>query len=243
MLYGRVLPIHVKRLVLRHGQHLLEVGLDCGAVLVVDGVAVADGGALVLPDIRLGHVEPGVWQAGAFRRRRRMLGVIGWYETWRRSTVGRRHVDTSSNTSSWTPGLRGVITKALLLLIHCYLVFLFFTNFWETSLKTHKLTIFRWWLVARQAALAMLIRETTRPGLVMVSPVSLSRMSHYFGCYSHHPSLRPGYTSYGITHTPPLGSQLSLVHPAHHTSSHSHTSDSQNADNLLIQLLHTLLQH
>jgi len=129
MLYGRVLPIHVKRLVLRHGQHLLEVGLDCGAVLVVDGVTVADRGALVLPDIRLGHVEPGVWQAGAFRRRRRMLCVIGWYETWWRSTVGRRHVDTSSNTSSWTPGLRGVITKALLLLIHCYLVFLFFTNF------------------------------------------------------------------------------------------------------------------
>jgi len=63
MLNSRVLSIHVKCLVLWHRQHLLEVCLNSGTVLVVDCVTVADRGALVLPDVRLGHVEPGVGEA------------------------------------------------------------------------------------------------------------------------------------------------------------------------------------
>ena len=42
MLYGSVLSIHVKCLVLWHRQHLLQVCLDCRAALVVYAVAVAN---------------------------------------------------------------------------------------------------------------------------------------------------------------------------------------------------------
>ena len=40
MLDGHVLAVNVQSVVLGHGQHLLQVVLHGGAVLVVDGVAI-----------------------------------------------------------------------------------------------------------------------------------------------------------------------------------------------------------
>ena len=40
MLDGHVPPVNVQGVVLGHGQHLLQVVLHRGAVLVVDGVAI-----------------------------------------------------------------------------------------------------------------------------------------------------------------------------------------------------------
>ena len=95
---GHVLTIHVEGVVFWHRQHLLQVGLDLAAVLVVDGVSVAGHRrALVAPDVWVGHIEPGVGQGGAFRRRGRVSLLhqsLGW-----RGPVWRGHVDPSTNTA------------------------------------------------------------------------------------------------------------------------------------------------
>ena len=96
---GHVLTIHVEGVVLGHRQHLLQVGLDLAAVLMVDGVPVAgDWRTLVAPDVWVGNIEPGVGQPRAFRRRWRVLSVLQQSLRWRGS-VGRGHVDPSTYTA------------------------------------------------------------------------------------------------------------------------------------------------
>ena len=47
VLDGHVLAVDVQGVVLGHGQHLLQVGLHGGAVLMVDGVAITCGVRIV----------------------------------------------------------------------------------------------------------------------------------------------------------------------------------------------------
>ena len=96
---GHVLTVHVEGVVFWHRQHLLEVGLDLAAVLVVDGVPVAGhGGTLVAPDVWVGNIEPGVGQGRAFRRRWGVLSVLhqslGWW-----GSVRWGHVDPTTYTA------------------------------------------------------------------------------------------------------------------------------------------------